>query len=815
MTPSQKEPLKIKKRDGRIVNFDKAKISVAILKAADSVGLADENMSQKLAARVGSIAADKFGAAGTPSVEQIQEIVEIVLIDSGQAKIAKAYILYRQKHAQLRSAKKAILGREVAGRAKISVNSARVLKERYLRQDDAGRIIETPDGLFWRVANNVAQGDAKYGANAQDVEKTAQSFYEIMADMDYMPNSPTLMNAGNDIQQLSACFVIPIEDSLAGIFDSIKHAALIHQSGGGTGFGFSKVRPKNSMVSSTKGVASGPISFMRIFNAATDVIKQGGKRRGANMAILRVDHPDILDFITAKENLTEMTNFNISVAVTEKFMQAVEKDEDYPLVNPHDGEIVNWLPARDVYDLIITCAWKNGDPGIVFIDRINRDNPTPLLGEMESTNPCGEQPLLPYEACNLGSINLDQFVTKDLEIDWDRLRKVTHTAIHFLDNVVTMNRYPLPQITKIATENRRIGLGVMGFADLLLHIGIPYNTEKARKLGEKIMKFINLEAKEASINLAKTRGTFKNWKGSIYDVPGGPKMRNCTVTTIAPTGTISMIADCSSGIEPIFAVSFIKKVMDGQELVYVNSYFEKVAKEKGFYSEELMRKVAEEGTIQTIDEIPADVKKLFVTAQDIAPADHLKMQAAFQRHVDNAVSKTINFAHEADVESVRETYDLAYKHGLKGVTIFRDGSRDQQVLQTKKTKKLLSKVQITQTTSELKDEILNGNSRKNNKKTVGATAQQEIPLNIETGLLKDWFEHQRESFVNKRAAKTKSNIKAELKAKVKVAATGAELKENKNYKGTESTVCPECSGKMAIQEGCALCNSCGFSYCTN
>ncbi len=815
MSSTKKEPLKIKKRDGRIVDFDRAKISHAILKAAEAEGLANPGLADKLAERVAAIVLDKFGIAETPMVEQIQDIVEIVLIDSGQARIAKAYILYRQKHAEMRSAKKAILGREIAGKTKVSVNAARVLKERYLRKDDAGKIIETPDGLFWRVAKNIAEGDAKYKASVKDVEKSAAEFYEMMAELKFLPNSPTLMNAGNDIQQLSACFVIPIKDSLANIFDAVKHAALIHQSGGGTGFSFSRIRPNNDMVLSTKGVASGPVSFMRVFNAATDVIKQGGKRRGANMGILRVDHPDILDFITCKENLNELTNFNISVAVTEQFMRAVENEEDYPLVNPHTGDIVNWLSARDVYDLIITSAWKNGDPGFVFIDRINRDNPTPLLGEMESTNPCGEQPLLPYESCNLGSINLDKFVTKDGKIDWAGLRKIVHCSIHFLDNVVTMNRYPLPQITKIATENRRIGLGVMGFADLLLHLGIPYDSEQGRTLAEKIMKVINLEAKEASVELARTRGVFKNWKGSIYDVPGGPKMRNSTVTTIAPTGTISMIADCSSGIEPIFAISFIKRVMDGQELVYINPYFEKIAKKRGFYSDELMRKVAEEGTIQDMKEIPADMKKLFVTAQDIAPVDHLKMQAAFQRHIDNAVSKTINFANNASIDDVREAYDLAFKLGLKGVTIFRDGSRDQQVLQTKKTKKLLGKVEIIKSTKELKEGILNGGSgnKRAAKKEDVVLAQQEIPLNLESGLMRDWFEHQRDSFFDKKSAGSKG-IKAKLKAKVTVAAKALKSKASSG-ESNESIVCPECSGKMTIQEGCGLCNTCGFSYCTN
>ncbi len=846
----------VKKRDGRIADFDRAKITSAIYKALKSEKIDDQKLADKLSKRVLGIVGDKFGRA-IPTVEQIQDIVEIVLIDSGQAKVAKSYILYRQKHAEYRAAKRAILGREVSGRVKISVNSAKVLKERYLRKDENGRIIETPDGLFWRVANNIAQGDAEYGADRQTVEKTAKEFFDIMADMVFMPNSPTLMNAGNELQQLSACFVLPVEDSLEGIFDSVKHAAIIHQSGGGTGFGFSRLRPRNDMVMSTRGVASGPVSFMRVFNAATDVIKQGGKRRGANMAILRVDHPDVLDFITLKQDLSEMTNFNISVAVTEKFMQAVEQNADYPLINPRSGNVVQWLPAKQVFDLLVASAWRTGDPGIVFIDRINRDNPTPRLGEMESTNPCGEQPLLPYEACNLGSINLAKFIkpgaavmgsggakgsaAKSKNVDdrilWDELAKATHTSIHFLDNVVTMNRYPLPQIQKIATENRRIGLGVMGFADMLLAMGISYDTEEANQLGEKLMRFINIESKKAAIDLADTRGVFKNWRGSVYDVPGGPKLRNCTTTTIAPTGTISMIADCSSGIEPIFAVTFIKNVMDGQELLYINPYFEAIAKERGFYSEQLMRKVAEEGTIQHIEEIPADVRRLFVTAQDIKPYWHLRMQAAFQRHCDNAVSKTINFAHEAAVDDVRDTYMLAYKFGLKGVTMFRDGSRDQQVLQTQKTKALLKKVTFNVPSNNvIKEKILAAaNSRAGAK-------QLEIPITVDTGLLRDWMEHTHEQQPqHSGTASTHANsapvaepkkvltsaVRATVKAKVKavvtadanVAAgkgTGPGAATMAEFGGaTQSTSCPECRGHMAIQEGCALCQSCGYSYCTN
>jgi len=492
------------------------------------------------------------------------------------------------------------------------------------------------------------------------------------------------------------------------------------------------------------------------------------------------------------------------------------------LVNPKNGDVVQWLPAKEVFDLMVTSAWKTGDPGIVFLDRINRDNPTPQLGEMESTNPCGEQPLLPYEPCNLGSINLVKFFDKKSgEMDWDRLKKIVHKAVHFLDNVVTMNRYPLPEIHKMAVENRRIGLGVMGWADLLLIKNVPYDSREAGEFGEEIMKFINIEGKQASINLAKERGVFQNWKGSSYDVPGGPKMRNSTITTIAPTGTISMIADCSSGIEPIFAIVYIKNVMDGQELLYINPYFEKVAKERGFHSEALMRKVAEEGSIQEMDEVPDDVKKVFVTAQDIKPKWHMEMQAAFQRHTDNAVSKTINFAHEAGIEDVREAYQLAFKFGLKGVTIFRDGSRDQQVLQTGKTKNLLKNEQVApQSSNTIKENILSiAQNRSSESRVATPAVQMEIPVTVEGGLLRDWMDHQRKNFKGgslKNGAAEKASQEAMSKLKEKITVTASEGPGAMSVSAsTQPTVCPECSSKLSIQEGCAVCNSCGFSYCHN
>ena len=658
-----------------------------------------------------------------------------------------------------------------------SENAIKVLEKRYLKRDKDGNCTETPSDMFKRVAETIAKGDLNFGKSQEEVNQLSKRFYDAITHRFFMPNSPTLMNAGRELGQLAACFVLPVEDSLEEIFETIKNTALIHQSGGGTGFSFSRLRPKNSVVKSTMGVSSGPVSFMEVFNAATEAVKQGGTRRGANMGILRVDHPDIIEFINCKSDNDKLNNFNISVAITDKFMDAYLKGEDYDLVNPQNNEVVGRMCAKDVFDLIVDCAWRNGEPGVVFIDKMNADNPTPLIGAIESTNPCGEVPLLPYEACNLGSINLGLMMKEEngsMKVDWDLLEKTVRTAMRFLDNVIEVNKYPLPQISELVSNNRKIGLGVMGWADMLMKAGISYSSEDGTKLAGQVMEFIDYISKSESIELAKERGCFNNFKGSIYDQPNylfnkfkGKSagkisddmwakldsdiqkygLRNATTTCIAPTGTISMIAGASGGVEPLFGLVFSRLIMDGTEMLEVNPIFKDYMLSHNLYSDNLMAQIAKDGSLSHVEGVPNEIKRIFVTAHDVAPYWHVKMQAAFQLHVDNAVSKTVNFVESATREDIKEVYILAYKNNLKGITVYRNNSRQFQPMNLD-TKKKEPKIEI-----------------------------KPIEKNLEP--------------------KVEENM------------------EEYNPTGEIKTIkCPECGNEIQMAEGCFICLNCGYSGCS-
>ena len=663
---------KIRTRDGRLAPFDAGRIRRAISLAVEAAGSRDGEQADALAAAAIGRLKERY-PGGTPMVEEIQDAVEEALIAGGQPEVARAYIAYRRRHADIRAVKQ-FLG--VRDDLKLPLNALTVLKRRYLIKDDEGRPVETPGGLFRRVARHIAAADALYG---DDPAASEESFYRVMAAGEFIPNSPTLMNAGTKLGLLSACFVLPVPDSIPGIFDAVKNMAIIHQAGGGTGFSFSHLRPKGDRVGSTKGIASGPVSFIGVFDAGTDAVRQGGRRRGANMGVLSVHHPDILEFISAKQREGFLANFNISVAATDVFMQALRDDGEFQLVNPRNGEVTGSLRARPVMEAIASNAWRTGDPGMIFIDRVNALNPTPLLGPMETTNPCGEQPLLPYESCNLGSIDLAKLV-RGGELDWERLGVLVDIAVHFLDNVIDANRFPLTKIDDMTRGNRKIGLGVMGFAAALIRMGVRYDSEQALARGEEVMRFIHERAVARSAAIARRRGSFPNFEGSRWQRQGQAAMRNATVTTVAPTGTISVIAGASSGIEPLFAISFVRDVMEGTHLLETDAEFVRVARERGFYSDELMMRIARVGSVAAFDEIPQDVRELFRTALDIEPHWHVRMQAAFQKHVDNAVSKTINLPREAGIDEVRDAFIQAYDLGCKGITVYRYGSKEQQVL---------------------------------------------------------------------------------------------------------------------------------------
>lgn len=678
------------KRNKQRVDFDDVKINNSVLKAMSSIYRErDESGNIEEARRISTMVVENLNSLkkSEVSVEEIQDIVEKVLMED-DPNVAKSFILYRKKRSEIRDFK-AGLGID-DDELKMPINSLIVLSARYLKKDDSGKIIETPKQLFERVSNAIATEDGKYGKDAGQIRALSKEFYDAMTSFSLMPNSPTLMNAGTPLGQLSACFVLPIGDSIEEIFDTVKYAAMVHKSGGGTGFSASRLRPSNDIVKSTGGVASGPISFLKVIDAATEQIKQGGKRRGANMGILSVDHPDILNFIVAKESEGTLRNFNISVGITEEFMKALKEDRDYYLINPRSKKPAGRLSAKAVWNLIVTMAWKTGDPGLVFLDKINASlaNPVPSRGPIEATNPCGEQPLYPYDSCNLASVNLAKMVRRKnshYEVDWAELRKTARLGVHFLDNVIDANRYPLSQIDEVTKAIRRIGLGVMGWADMLIKLGIRYDSNEALALAEKVMSFITENARKMSEELAAERGAFPDFEKSVWHRLGYPPLRNSTVTTIAPTGTISIIAGgTSQGIEPIFSIVYMRNVHEslGYNLIEVNNEFERYAIDNGFYSEELMKRLAGMISIQEVEEIPQKIRDLFLTAHDIAPEWHVKMQAAFQKYVDNGVSKTINFPSWATPQDIEKAYGMAYDMGCRGITVYRDSSKSTQVLQS-------------------------------------------------------------------------------------------------------------------------------------
>ncbi|MFW5746106.1 MAG: adenosylcobalamin-dependent ribonucleoside-diphosphate reductase [Nanoarchaeota archaeon] len=674
---STKSVVQVRKRNGSVVLFNKQKIMLAISKAMDAVGELDlrqaENMGDEAVERIHTTLGGKI-----PSVEQVQDIVEEVLMKSGHTKVAKAYILYRHKRSELREAKRALLHGAMEEDMEMSLNALQILENRYLQRDENGRLIETPSQMFRRVAHYVAGGDNHYKEDPTDTEKL---FYSILTKKQFFPTSPTLMNAGTANKQLLSPFAIPIGDDMASIFDAVKHAALVHQSGGGTGFSFSRLRPRRDKVGDLSGVSSGPLSFMRIFQVSIDIIKQGGKRQGANMGVLRVDHPDIMEFINMKADGMSMPNFNLSVGITDAFMRAVKSGTNYRLINPRTQKAVASLPARVVFDNIIAMAWRNGEPGLLFLDRINKKHDCAHLGTIETTSPCGEMPLLPFESAAEGAINLMSMIDDDKIFNWNRLKTAVHAAVHFLDNVITLNKYPLDRIKEESLKTRKIGLGIMGFADALFRMGIKYDSEDGITWAKKIMSFIQKEGHAASEKLAFSRGVFPAWKGSTFQQKKR-RMRNATVTTILPTGSTSLIADTSPCLEPNFALCFARKALDGREFIYTNSQFKRVLEEENLYSDTLLREIAKRGTIQGLTKIPKKVRDVFVTAQDINAFWHISMQAAFQEFVDGAISKTINFSTAATVKDVEEGFLLAWDKGCKGVTIYRDGSIDSQIIRT-------------------------------------------------------------------------------------------------------------------------------------
>ncbi len=834
-----KMPKTRQKENQKTIGRDR--VARAVFAAAESMGITDRKLLERF-------------------IEQVSQRLEVAHPFPGMEEFVPRQIKQPVSPSQIQAMVKEILTADefspqaksqVISGIKLSDNALRVLERRYLSKDGEGKVIETPQELFRRVAKHIASAEPHYDAKA-DVSFWEEAFYQLMANLDFLPNSPTLMNAGRELGQLSACFVLPIEDSMESIFDAVKYTALIHKSGGGTGFSFSRLRPTSDRVGSTGGIASGPVSFMRAFDVTTDVIKQGGMRRGANMAILNIEHPDILKFIAAKEDLEALTNFNLSVAVTDKFMRAVEKGTDYNLVNPRTREVIDKLNAKEVFGKIVDMAWRTGDPGIVFIDEINRHNPTPKLGKIESTNPCGEQPLLPFESCNLGSINLSNMVAdKDGQpyIDYDKLSQTVKLSVRFLDDVIEVNKFPLSEIAEMTKTTRKIGLGVMGFADMLIQLGIPYDSEQGLVVAEEIAHFISEETDKASIELAQERGVFPSFQKSIYALPDGPRFRNASRTTIAPTGSLSIIANCSSGIEPLFALSYVRHILEGEEFIEVNPYFEETAKSGGFYSPDLMKQLAEGKRLKDVKEVPEEIKRLFITAHDISPEWHVKMQAAFQKFTDSAVSKTVNFPHDATPEDVAKVYMLAYQEGLKGITIYRDRSRDSQVLTVgegvKKTEGKLAPRKRPKVTRGVTERVntgcgyiyvtVNFDSRGISEvfSTLGkaggcAAAQLEAISRLTSLALRSGIDV--DSVVKHlRGIRCPSIAWEQGHAILSCADAIASVLEK--YIGEKPTTnpgapsqnpemvkswagqCPDCGGPLIYQEGCNICLACGFTKC--
>jgi len=847
-------------RDNSQSLLNRTHIARTVFAAAESMGMADRELIEQLTSQVikrlekskplpqaeqplpgmeDLVLKSQRRQKRLPTGLEIQAMVEEIL--ASKEPLQKEEVKPKMETTTVKPAAK------TAGPVNLSENALRVLERRYLKKDKQGQVTETPEEMFRRVAQAIASAELTYYPEA-DVKAREEEFYGLMANLEFLPNSPTLMNAGRELGQLSACFVLPVEDSMESIFDAVKNTALIHKSGGGTGFSFSRLRPEQDRVGSTGGVASGPVSFMRAFDTATDVIKQGGMRRGANMAILSVDHPDIMNFIEAKDNPAAFTNFNLSVAVTTEFMKALKAGSDFDLVNPHTKEVKK-KNAKEVFDKIVAMAWKTGDPGVVFIDRINQDNPTPHLGKIESTNPCGEQPLLPYESCNLGSINLARMLRATngtAEIDYPKLAKTVKIAVRFLDNVIDVNKFPLPEIAEKTKKSRKIGLGVMGFADMLIKLGIPYDSEKALEVAEDVMVKIQKYATEASKELAQERGVFPTFEGSVYDDKHtGIKVRNATRTTIAPTGTLSIIAGCSSGIEPLFALSYIHNILDGAQLVEVNPYFEEVARREGFYSEELMQQLASGAKLGDIDGVPDGIKGLFVTAHEITPEWHVRMQTAFQKSTHNAVSKTVNFPQEATREDIAKVYMMAYELGLKGITIYRDRSREAQPLSAAQVEKVegagLTPRRRSKVTSGVTERVTTGcgyiyvtvNSDERGicevfsslgKAGGCASAQLEATCRLISLALRSGIDVA--SVVRQlRGIRCPSIAWEEGKAVLSCAdaiasvlekhITGDNKPELQDYGLAKNLAgqCPECGNLLVYQEGCFICPTCGYTKC--